>query len=204
MNFNLTEVLDKEIDAGPLSLNAANVKLPDAVEDAIALLNKALLAVFIFYVLGSAFAGLGILLAAAALVLGLRGDGAAGGLYSSSSNTGRRRALAWANAANALLGALALMIGSAVSTAVANKGAAKINESAADDVGISAVPGRRFIVVSWVAFGLMAATLLFWTLACCSARRAARYDNRYVGEKPGRPSVSSDRGLLGGLFRRNR
>ena len=116
------------------------------------------------------------------------------------------------DAGNALLGALALMIGSAVSTAVAKKGAANINESG-DDAGISAVPGHKFIVLSWVAFGLMGATLLFWTLACWSARRAAggrafasdhHHHRTYVGEKPGRPSASSDRGLVGGFFRRNR
>ena len=205
MHFNLTEALDKEIDVGPLDLNPADLKLPDFVQEAIDLLNKCLMAMFIFYVLGSAFSGLGFLLAVAALVLG--GRESAGG-----TNGRMRKTLALANAGNALLGALALLIGSAVSTAVAKKGAAKINESG-DDAGISAVPGHKFIVLSWVAFGLMGATLLFWTLACWSARRAGggrtfasdhHHHRTYVGEKPGRPSASSDRGLVGGFFRRNR
>ena len=63
-----------------------------------------------------------------------------------------------------LLGTLALMLGSAVTTAVARKGVAKINE-AGDDTGIAAIAGRKFMILSWVAFGLMAAALLAWLLA---------------------------------------
>lgn len=192
MNLNLTEILDKEIDLGPLNINAADLKLPEKVQDAIDLLNGCLLAVFVFYVLGSAFSGLGFLLAIAALAL-------------SRKPLGNQKFIILLNGANAFLGALTLMIGSALTTAVANKGAAQIND-AGGDAGIAAVAGRKFLVISWVAFGLMGATLLFWTAACCFPRKG-RWDqgrSAYHQEKTARPSVSSDRGLLRGLFTRRR
>lgn len=190
MKFNLTEILDKEIDAGPLNINAADINLPEKVQDAVDLLNSALLAVFVFYVLGVAFSGLGFLLSIATFVLTRKPEG-------------NQKMIILLNAVNAFLGALTLMIGSAITTAVANKGVAQIND-AGEDVGISAIAGHKFITISWVAFGLMGATLLFWTTACCFPRKSQWERGSAHNEKTSRPSVSSDRGLLRGLFTRRR
>ncbi|RYO75491.1 hypothetical protein DL766_009390 [Monosporascus sp. MC13-8B] len=190
VKFNLTEVINHEIDMGPLNFNTANVELPDAVRQAVDLLNSALFAIFIFYVLGSAFSGLAFLLSIATLALAYR-------------QPGNHRTTVLLNALNAFLGTLTLMIGSAITTAVARKGAAKINDMG-DGVGISAIVGRKLITISWVAFGLMCATFLFWTLTCCFPRRDQWDQGRAYAEKPARPSTSSDRGLLRDLFARNR
>ncbi len=190
MNFNLTAVLDKEIDAGPLKINAADIDLPDAVQEAVDLLNDCLFAVFIFYVLGSVFSGVAFLLSIATLALAMR-------------KTSNQKPIILVNMINACLGALTLMIGSSIITAIANKGATKIND-AGDAVGISAIPGHKLIILSWVAFGLMGATLLFWTLTCCLPRKAQWDDPHTNNEKAFRPSLSSDHGMLRGFFSRNR
>lgn len=160
------------------------------VQDAVDLLNSALLAVFVFYVLGVAFSGLGFLLSIVTFVL-------------PKDPTGDQKKIILLNAVNAFLGALTLMIGSAITTAVANKGVAQIND-AGEDVGITAIAGRKFITISWVAFGLMGATLLFWTTACCFPRKGKWEQGRPHNEMTSRPSLSSDRGLLRGLFTRKR
>lgn len=160
------------------------------VQDAVDLLNSALLAVFVFYVLGVAFSGLGFLLSIVTFVL-------------PKDPTGDQKKIILLNAVNAFLGALTLMIGSAITTAVANKGVAQIND-AGEDVGITAIAGRKFITISWVAFGLMGATLLFWTTACCFPRKGKWEQGRPYNEMTSRPSLSSDRGLLRGLFTRKR
>ena len=190
VRFNLTDVINHEIDMGPLNFNTASIQLPDVVQQAVDLLNSALFAVFIFYVLGSGFAGMAFLLSIATLALAYR-------------QPGNHRKTVLLNALNAFLGTLTLMIGSAITTAVARKGAAQIN-GMGDDVGISAVAGRKFITISWVAFGLMCAAFLFWTLMCCFPRKGQWDQGPAYAEKPARPSTSSDRGLLRGLFARNR
>ncbi|RYP55855.1 hypothetical protein DL771_012322 [Monosporascus sp. 5C6A] len=190
VQLNLTEVINHQIDMGPLNLNTASIRLPDAVQQAVDLLNSALFAVFILYVLGSAFAGLAFLLSIATLALAYR-------------QPGNHRKTVLLNALNAFLGTLTLMIGSAMTTAVARKGAARINDMG-DDVGISAVVGHKIITISWVAFGLMCATFLFWTLTCCFPRKDQWDQGPAYAEKSARPSTSSDRGLLRGLFARNR
>ncbi|RYP06425.1 hypothetical protein DL764_003161 [Monosporascus ibericus] len=191
VRFNLTEVINHEIDVGPLNFNtAASIELPDAVQQAVDLLNSALFAVFIFYVLGSGFAGLAFLLSIATLALAYR-------------QPGNHRKTVLLNALNAFLGTLTLMIGSTITTAVSRRGAAQINDMG-DDVGISAVIGHKLITISWVAFGLMCAAFLFWTVMCCFPRKDQWDQGRADAEKPGRPSTSSDRGLLRNLFARNR
>ncbi|KAI0378017.1 hypothetical protein F5Y04DRAFT_165841 [Hypomontagnella monticulosa] len=184
VHFNLTDVLQKEIDEGPLDINAAVIPIPDSIQQSIDYLNSFLLALFVLYVLGSAFSGLSFL--SCIVVLTLR-------------RPSIERGTIVINIALAALAALSLAIGSAIATAISKKGVSKIN-SAGDDAGISAIEGTKFMIISWVAFGVMFVTLLFWSISCCLPRRRVGSSTTY-GEKYPRTSMDSNRGLLG-IFRR--
>ena len=152
IQFNLTATLDHEIDLGPLGgINTADLKIPDGVQEAIDYLNGFLLAVFILFVIGIGFAGISLLLSIVAMTIG---------------------SLAKTNALVALLAALALGIGSAITTAIAKKGASEINDKG-DDVGISASAGTKFLIISWVSFGTMFLALVAWVAIWIFWRRGA-------------------------------
>ncbi|KAI1097594.1 hypothetical protein F4804DRAFT_159885 [Jackrogersella minutella] len=186
VHFNLTDVLQKEIDAGPLKLNASDIPIPDSIQETIDYLNSFLLATFVLYVLGSGFSGLSFL--SCIVVLTLR---------RSTIN----RVSIIINIVLAALATLCLAISSAIATAISKKGVSEIN-SAGDDVGISAIEGTKFMTISWVAFAVMFVTLLFWSVPCCLPRKQLWSTPAYR-EKGSRASVDSNRGLLG-IFRRRR
>ncbi|KAI1461567.1 hypothetical protein F4805DRAFT_237903 [Annulohypoxylon moriforme] len=188
VHFNLTSLLQKELDTGPLNLNASTIPIPTKIQEAVDYLNSFLLATFVLYVLGAGFAALSFLSCIAVLTLTLR----------------RRNPLtsgiAIANIALTALSTLALALASAITTAIAKKGVSEIND-AGDEVGISAVEGKKLMVVSWVSFAVMFVATAFWSLACWMPRRGRRRGVRGVeGEKTGgRVSGESRRGLLGML-----
>ncbi|KAK7956877.1 sur7 protein [Apiospora aurea] len=141
--FNLSSVLDREIEVGPLDLNPADLKIPEGIQEAINYLNGFLLAIFALYVIGIGFSGIVFLLCIGALTIG------PSTLFSVAS------------AITATLAALALGIASAISTAIAKKGASEINDKG-DDVGISAKAGGKFMIITWVAFGSIVVALISW------------------------------------------
>ncbi|KAI0470149.1 actin cortical patch SUR7/pH-response regulator pali [Xylaria cf. heliscus] len=149
LRLNLSEILDHEIEAGPLKLNLNQLPIPEKVQDAVDIVNDALLAILVFYALSSGLAGLSFLVSLAVLVL-LRKK--------------VTKPIVWANVGIAGLGAFFLLIGSAVITYVNNKGVEEIN-NAGKDVGISGIKGTKLITLSWVSFGLMAFTALYWGMA---------------------------------------
>ncbi|KAI2469862.1 hypothetical protein F4781DRAFT_442258 [Annulohypoxylon bovei var. microspora] len=185
--FNLTDVIQKELDAGALHLNASDLPIPAKIQEAVDYLNSFLLATFVLYALGAGLAGLSFLSCVAVLTLRRRG--------AIDSST------ALFNIVLAALATLALALASAIATAVAKKGVAEINDAGAD-VGISAVEGVKLMVVSWVAFAAMFVAALFWGAACWLPRRRS---GRVVvaSEKGTRASGESRRRLLG-MFRRKR
>ncbi|KAI0141164.1 hypothetical protein F4776DRAFT_551319 [Hypoxylon sp. NC0597] len=184
VHFNLTDVIQREIDAGPLKINATDIPIPSSIQETIDYLNSFLLATFVLYVLGSGFSGLSFL--SCIVILTLRRD-----------SIGRGTVII--NVALSSLAALSLAIGSAIATAISKKGVSEIN-SAGDDVGISAVEGTKFMIISWVAFAVMFVALVFWSVSCCLPRARVGSARAYR-EKGPRASTDSNRGLLG-IFRR--
>ncbi|KAI0457766.1 actin cortical patch SUR7/pH-response regulator pali [Xylaria acuta] len=149
LRLNLSEILDHEIQAGPLKLNLNQLPIPKKVQDAVDIVNNALLALLVFYALASGLAGLSFLLSLIVLVL----------LRSRVTQP-----IVWANIGIAGLGTFFLLVGSAVVTYVNNKGVEEINK-AGKDVGISGIKGTKLITLSWVTFGLMSFTALYWGMA---------------------------------------
>jgi hypothetical protein len=165
--FNLTEVLDHEISLGPLDLNAADLPVPDEVTDAINYLNGFLLAIFVLFCIGAGFAGLSFLSSIAALSTG----------QSRSGRTGPSRVISLVNAIFSGLASLALMVGAAITTAVAKKGQDEINDKGSE-VGISADAGTKFIIIAWVSFASMFVALLYWIAAGIKGRSSSVPDGR--------------------------
>jgi hypothetical protein len=152
---NLTDVLSHELELGPFHLNLAQLHWPSGIQNQLDKLNRLLLAVFVLYVLGAGLSGLAMIGAAAAIFTALRG------------------AVTLSNFAVALLAALALAVGAVITTVAAKEGADTINDFGAE-VGVVAVAGQQFIVISWVAFAVMAAATIYWTAEFFLARRARR------------------------------
>ncbi|KAI1821550.1 actin cortical patch SUR7/pH-response regulator pali [Xylaria intraflava] len=149
VKLNLSSILDHEVKAGPLGFNINQIPIPQKVQSAIDTVNDALLALLVFYALASGFAGLSFLASLVVVVL-----------FRNKLN----QLIVWANIAITGFGAFILLIGSAIVTYVNNKGVPEIND-AGKDVGISGIRGSKFITLSWVTFGLMLFTTLYWTSA---------------------------------------
>lgn len=127
------------------------------------MLNDALLALFVVYVLGMGFSGLSMLLNLGAFLL----PGKAG--------------LLLLNLVVGSLSALACTIGSIIVTVAGSKGVQQINDKGAR-VGISAERGTKFYVLSWVATGFMLSVAIFWLVQFLALRRGKKAGLRH-GEK---------------------
>ncbi|KAI1203948.1 actin cortical patch SUR7/pH-response regulator pali [Nemania serpens] len=149
LKLNLSEILDHEIQAGPLNLNLNQLPVPDSVQNAVDIINDALFTLLVVYALGSGLAGLCFLSSLAALIL---------------CRNKVTKLVVWANASVAGLDAIILLIGSAIVTYVNDKGVKQIND-AGKDVGISGIRGAKMITLSWITFALMLITSIYWGLA---------------------------------------
>ncbi|RKL36991.1 hypothetical protein BFJ70_g7152 [Fusarium oxysporum] len=150
--FNLTEMLDKQLEVGPFKLNLADINWPDDIQDSIDLLNTALLVTFVFYVLAVGFSGLAMVASAGAFFLFARRG---------------------VNAVNVILSGLAalvLLIASILVTVAGKKGVDKIND-VGDDVGLSASVGNKFLALTWAAAALMIIAAIYWAMHLCLMRR---------------------------------
>jgi hypothetical protein len=68
---------------------------------------------------------------------------------------------------------LTIGIASAIVTAIAVKGASVINEYG-DEVGLQATQGSKFLVLTWVATGLMLLSSIVWCFDCVVGSRRRR------------------------------
>ena len=149
---------------GPVHLNLADLRFPSGIQRQVNKLNSLLLAVFVFYVLGIGFSGLSMVLCVVGIVMTLS------------------RLIALSNFAAAALAALTYMIGAIITTIGANEGAETISDFG-ENVGVSASAGKKFIVLSWVAFAVMAVATIYWFGELWIDRRSRK---RVWTEKPAR------------------
>ena len=80
-----------------------------------------------------------------------------------------------------VLAFLALGLASALVTAVIEKGGDIINEKGGK-VGVEAVKGKKFMVLTWVGTGLVFLSLVWWVAELCMGRRRK---GTYAGAKHG-------------------
>ncbi|KAL6881320.1 actin cortical patch SUR7/pH-response regulator pali [Trichoderma novae-zelandiae] len=141
--FNLTEILDQQLSIGPFDISLADIHWPGSIQSKIDTLNGALLALFVFYVLGVGFSGLSMLACIPAFLLQ------------------DKRLVLMANGALASLAAATITLGSIIATAASAVAVSAIN-SQGKSVTLVATKGTKFYALTWTAAALMIVSALFW------------------------------------------
>ncbi|KAH6692425.1 actin cortical patch SUR7/pH-response regulator pali [Plectosphaerella plurivora] len=163
---NLTELIDGELQAGPLHISLAEINWPSQVDDAISTVNKILLAIFILYCLAIGFSGLAMITALAAGVL-----------------DPRRSVVKIVNTILVLL-AFIVLLAASIGVTVGGKIAEDKIDEFGGDIGISADRGMGFLAFTWAAFGTIAVALIYWfAIFCVDRREKKRYRQSRVGQK---------------------
>jgi len=160
--LNFTDILDKQLDLGPLDFNLADLNYPDEIQEKLDIINDLLLGLFIVYVLGMGFSGLAVIGSLAAIFLA------------------HSRLVVLFNFSVSGLAALSMTIGSIIVTIAGTKGVNQLNK-VAEDFGIVASRGKNFLIISWVSAAVMIVAALFWTVRFCfvfKERRAAKRSHR--------------------------
>lgn len=145
-------MIDRELSVGPFELNLADLGWDERIQDKIDILNDALLGLFILYVLGMGFSGIAILGCIAAIFLA------------------ESKLIVLVNFATSTLATLSLIIASILVTVAVTKGVNEIND-VAEEIGVHVEMGTKFLIITWVAAGVMIAPMVFWAVRFCVMRR---------------------------------
>jgi hypothetical protein len=151
-HFNPREMLQRELNAsGHENINLTSLGWPSEVDDAVHALKVAANAMFVLYCIGIAFAALALV----AAVVSVFFEG---------------RLSAFVNIVIDLVAFLAVGVASAIATAFAVKAAKVVNDKG-ERVGISAQKGNKFLILTWVATGVLLVASLVWCFDCVVGRR---------------------------------
>lgn len=166
-NFDITALLEKELEDGPANITLADIKWPDAIQNGLDGLNTAFDAAFILYCIGIGAAGLSI-------------------LTSLISPFIDRRIFSLANGALAGLSFFCLLITSIIITIVQNKATGLINKHG-NDIGLYAYKGQKFLILTWVAVAAMFVSLVLWAALFCVGRKKEKreYTEKRAGGRGG-------------------
>ena len=155
-HFDPQQILQSELDDsghGDIDL-VSDLRWPEDVSRGIRALRVAARAAFVLYCIAIGFEGI-------ALILGIVSVFLAG------------RVSAVANMFIDWLAFLVLGIASAIATAIAVKGVDVINEHG-DEIGLQAQRGNKFLILTWIATGLMLLASIVWCLDCVVGSRRRR------------------------------
>ncbi|PKS07286.1 hypothetical protein jhhlp_005888 [Lomentospora prolificans] len=159
--INLTEILDGELSVGPVDLSMADFRWPSGIQRQIARLNSALHAVFVFYVLAVALSGAAVLCNGVILFLPTFAP-----------------LLIIANAVLAGLACVNIGLASAITT-IASGMAAETITDLGEFVGVTAAQGTQFLVLTWVAFGIVTVAAGYWGNEFRKVRKTAKEMGRW-------------------------
>lgn len=154
--YNVTQMFDHELRVGPLKLNLADLGFTKDLQNEFDRIPRILLALAVIYILAVGFTGLAFLAAVAAMVM--------------LPGYGRSRLLVLMNLGIVALGFLALLAGSLATTVGARPVVNKINDFG-EDIGLTAMVGRKFLGLTWAAVGLMAVALGYWVWELRESRK---------------------------------
>jgi len=143
--INLTEMIDHELNIGPLALNLADLDWPAGIQRQVNKANKLFLKVLILYCFSMFFSSSYIIISVGDIFLGPI-----------------HRIYSLIGTACAVLGTVTLLTGGVITTFAASKGSEVIT-NVGNEIGVYAYSGRNFIVVSWVSFAMMAIGTIAWT-----------------------------------------
>ena len=151
-HFNISEQISKELQTGKLHLDLSDIHWPSDIQNGLNDLNLALNTVFALYAIGTAAAGVSIITALVALFLH-------GSRFVSFGNWGL-----------STLSFFTLLIASLIITIVQLKGVDLINKYG-NNIGVYAYKGNKFLVLTWVAVGVIMLAVVAWSVDSCIARR---------------------------------
>lgn len=151
-NFNPQKILQQELDASNTGIDLSDLNWPSDISTGLNALRIAAKATFVLYCIAIGFIGIAILAAVASIFF-------AGGRLSAILNV----IADW-------MAFVTLGIASAIATAVAVKGARTINKYGGE-VGVSADRGTKFLVITWVATGLLLLSSVVWCVLAVMGRR---------------------------------
>ena len=151
-NFDPRQVLQKELNkTGHSNINLTDLKWPHQIDDGLNALKVASEATFVLYCIAIAFMAVAMLSALLSFFFE--------GRLSSFINV----VIDW-------LAFMAIGIASAIVTAIVVKATDLVNKYG-NDVGISAQKGGKFLVLTWVATGLMFVASIVWCFDCVVGRK---------------------------------
>nr|OQO31186.1 hypothetical protein B0A51_01565 [Rachicladosporium sp. CCFEE 5018] len=151
-HFDPQQTLQLELNnSGNSNINLTDLNWPDEIDAGLKALRIASQAMFVLYCIAIAFAGVAFLAALA-------------------SNFFTGRISSFINVLIDLLAFLAIGIASAIATAIAVKAADVINHYG-NEIGVSAQKGGKFLVLTWVATGVMFVASLVWCFDCIAGRK---------------------------------
>ena len=139
-HFDPAAVIQSELKPG---VNLTDLKWPTAIQDGIRTIEVASKVMFVLYCMAAATTGIAFLGA----ILGFLGGGK----------------LALANTLLCLIGFMALMIASAIATAIINNVVNTVNKHG-NDIGVYAYKGNTFIGMTWAATTLIILSACAWIL----------------------------------------
>jgi len=163
-HFDINTIIAEELSLGPFHLNLSDISWPSSIQDGLDTLSTALDATFVLYCIGIAAAGLAILTSLIAIFL--------------LTSSGLFHFLNWSLASMAFL---AMLIASIIITVLQNKATDIINKYG-NDIGVYAVRGKKFLVLTWVATGVMFLAAALWVGVWWVGRREKK---RVFTEKVG-------------------
>lgn len=162
--FDPKEVLRKELNKSGVDVNLDELNWPEDINDGLQALEAASNATFVLYCIAIALIAIAFLTALVAVFL-------EGRLWS------------FVNIMMDWLAFLVIGIASAIATAFAVKASEVINKYG-NDIGVSANKGSKFLVLTWVATGVMLVASVVWCFDCIQGRRRYRGPSRsYAGDK---------------------
>jgi uncharacterized BrkB/YihY/UPF0761 family membrane protein len=141
--FNLTRILNQEMTTGPFGLGLADIKWPDTIQDKINNINSALLAFYIFLIIGIGSSGVSMLACVLAFFFG------------------DKRTVLFANIIPTTLAAILITLGCIIITAASSIAVNAINKAGAK-ITLVADKGVNFYIISWSAAGFIIFPALFW------------------------------------------
>lgn len=150
-SFNVTQVLQRELNASHVNVTLSQIQWPSAISDGIHDLRLAFHATAVFYYIAIIVTGLAFL----ASIVGVFVHG---------------RISALLNIGLAGLAFLTLMVASAIATSLATKATDVINKYG-KDVDINAARGDKFIALTWAGTALMFIAGAAWFGECILGRR---------------------------------
>lgn len=163
-SFNPRQTLQQELnETGHSNINLTDLKWPSQVDDGLHALKVASEATFVLYCIAIGFMAVAMLSA----LLSFSFEG---------------RLSSFINVLIDWLAFLAIGIASAIVTAIITKATDLINKYG-NDIGISAQKGGKFLVLTWVATGLMLVASMVWCFDCIVGRRSkARHGYVHKGD----------------------